>query len=141
MKRYLQFFALIVGCCSIQCISFGQEDINNEYAVKFTANKTKLSKQASATIDSIASAMKNQPAWNYVISCCTVCNGRKSAAIWGRVNTIVARLVEKYGIAAERFVFGYDDYPENCNEIRFRYTDERVSTNPPPHPDLRKKNL
>jgi hypothetical protein len=136
MKSYLQFFVLIVGCCLIQCISFGQEDVNKVYAVIFIDNQIKLSKQAGATIDSIASAMKIQPTWNYAISCCDAC--RKSAMNWDRVNTIVNKLVTKYGIAAERLVFSYHDL-EKCNEVRFRYTDEKVSTDAPPHPNLRKK--
>jgi hypothetical protein len=139
MKRYLQFFVLIIGCCSIQCISFAQDGLNKEYTVKFSGYKTRLSKQASITIDSIASAMKGQPDWNYAISCGVVCNPRISAITWDRVNTIVNKLVTNYGIGAERFVISFDDNPESYNEVRLRYTDQRISTDPPPHLNLRKK--
>ena len=122
--------------------SFGQDGINKVFAVKFSGNKTKISKPASITVDSIASTMKSQPNWNYAIGYCVVCDrdGRKNAVNWDRANNIVTRLTTKYGIKAERFIFSYDDYPENCNEVRFRYTEERVSTDAPPHPNLRKKN-
>ena len=139
MIRYLQVFVLIAGSSLIQCISFGQDGIHKEYFVKFSNYKTWLSRQASAMVDSIASAMKTQPNWNYAIGCCVVCNGRKNAVVWERVNAIVNRLVTKYRIAAERFVFFNDNYPENCDEIRLRYTEERISTEAPPHPSLRRK--
>jgi hypothetical protein len=139
MKRYLQFFMLVVGYCLIQCIAFSQDDINKEYTIKFTGDETTRSKQAKVVLDSIASLMKSQPNRVYMIGSCMSCNCRKSGVIWNRVNNIVTRLVEKYGIAAERFLFRYEDNLGNWDKVYLRYTDERVSTDPPPHPTLRKK--
>ena len=128
---------LIIGYCLIQFNSISQ-DAPPIFSVRFSGTKTKLSKPAIVTVDSIAMSMRKQPDWNYVVSSYTVCDPRKSAATWDRVNNIVNRLVDKYGIGAERFIFAYNDSDE-WSEITFRPTHDSIDPAAPPHPNLRKK--
>ena len=137
MKKSWQLI-LVIGSYLIQFDSFSQ-DAPPLFAVRFYGTQTKLSKQASETVDSIAMTMRRQTDWNYVISSYTVCDPRKSAATWDRVHNIVTGLVDKYGIGAERFIFAYDDDPDDYNEITFRPTRESIDLAAPPHPNLRKK--
>ena len=140
MKKYLRLFLLITGCCLIHCVLFGQYDINKIYQVKFSGFKTHLSKEAKATLNDVAETLRNQPNIHYAISSCPGTeNQRFNQVTWDRVNKIVIHLVEKLGINADRLVFKYDE-GKDCNTINITFTEDSITTDPPPHPSLRKKN-
>jgi hypothetical protein len=140
MKSVLQLFFLIVGCCFIHSLSFGQDGIDKIYQIKFSGYKSRLSKEALATLNDVARFMKSKPDCDFKI---TGCSGteveRLNVANWDRVNNTIIYLVEKKGIKAERFIFSYGE-GKDCNTIDLQVTtDEKPTTDPPPHPNLRKK--
>jgi hypothetical protein len=141
MKRHLRLFLLITGCCLIHCILFGQDNLDSVYSVKFTSFKTELSKDTKATLNKVATILKNNPGYNFAIRGCSGSENRRlNQANWDRVNNIVIHLVENEGINAERLIFKYSDESENCNTINIEFTQEKLDLAPAPHPNLRRKS-
>jgi hypothetical protein len=140
MKRHLRLFLLINACCLIHCILFGQDSIGTVYSVKFSAFKTELSKEAKATLNKVATILKNNPDYNFAITGCPGSENRRlNQANWDRINNIMIHLVENEGINAERSIFKYSDEFENCNTISIEFTPEKLTLVPAPHPNLHRK--
>jgi hypothetical protein len=141
MKRHLPLFLLIIGCCLINCILFGQDNIGKVYSIKFPVYKSRLSKEAKTILNDVAKTMKDQPGSHFAVTgyCSATENRRLNQASWDRANKIITYFVEKLGINADRLIFKYGSDSEDCNKIDIVFTDEIPNTDPPPHPNLRKK--
>jgi hypothetical protein len=139
MKRYPQFFVFIIASCFIQCV-FGQDSIGKVYSIKFSGYKSNLSKEAKAILNEVAKKMKDQPGCRFALtSYCVTENRRMNQANWDRPNNIINYLVTKHGIDSDRFIFNYGSDDSDCNRVDLKFTEQRLSTDAPPHPNLRKK--
>jgi len=138
LKRHISFIVFVT--ININC--FAQACNDKHWMIKFTGYQTKLSKEASVTLDSVSEFLKNEPGWNIKISYGFTCerNSRKNGLIWDRANLIVTTLVRTYGIRSDRFILVSDDHGADLNKIQFTTTSEEIDLTAPPHPNLRKKN-
>lgn len=141
IKRYLRFFILIIGYCTISGALSGQDTVGTLYSIKFPDFKTHLSKQTKATLNNIAKVMRDRPSFYCTITgYCIAENPRSNQASWDRIDKIIDRLVKKKGINADRFIFKNGGEGNNCNEINIAFTEEMTEIVPAPHPNLRRKN-
>jgi hypothetical protein len=141
MKNHLRLFLLITGCCLIHCILSGQDSTNKIYQVKFSGYKSQLSREAIVTLNHIADIMKNNPGLNFKVTSCSGTENEKfNMASWDRVNNTIIYLVEKKRIKADRLIFNCGDDGKDCNTIELAFSEDTVTTDAPPHPNLRKKN-
>jgi hypothetical protein len=110
------------------------------YSIKFSGYKSHLSTKSKATLIDVAKTMRNHPNWHFAVTGCGATeNQRLNQASWDRVNNTIIHLREKQGINTDRFIFRYETDAGDCGKIELAFTDERITTDPPPHPHLRKK--
>ena len=144
MKRYLPLFLLTIGCCLIHCVLSGQDRFGKMYSIKFSDYTTNLSKEANTKLNDIARSLKNKPDNNLVVIgyCCATENQLLNQVSWDRINKIIDHFVKKPGINADRFIFNYGAEGGDDHTVDLKFTDETLSTDPdpPPHPNLHKKN-
>lgn len=140
MKRHQSLYLFTIIFCLSHFISVAQ---NKAFSIKFSDYKTDLSKDAMKTLKDVAEAMKNFPDSNLavIVNCGGTENRKLAQANWDRPNNIINYLVKKSGIAADRFIFKYGSGFEDCNIVSLMFTDEKITTDAPPHPNLRKKQL
>jgi outer membrane protein OmpA-like peptidoglycan-associated protein len=108
-------------------------------SIQFNANSYKLSKDAEAVLSVVAEKMKANPNCNIKV----VGYGNKTKAqqqlSWDRVNAIIRYLVEKQGIAEDRFIFQYarDNDGDVLSVDLIGTMETGPNTVQPPHPQLR----
>lgn len=126
----------------IHSVSFSQDSIGKTYTIKFSRHQTNLSKEADSILINIARSLKDQPNYNLemICHCGYTENERLNVANWDRINKIINRFVKRFGLKADRFFFHYGQALEDCDTVELRFTDEKFSTDGPPHPNLLKKN-
>lgn len=137
---HVKFFLLITVFLVCNDLA-GQDSLRKSYSLTFPRYSTHLSKASKATLTAVAKIMKQQPSCYFAITgyCSSSHNQRLRLANWDRINAVIDHFVQKKGIEADRFIFQYGAEGGDCNTVDLAMTDERLSTDPPPHPNLQKK--
>jgi OmpA-OmpF porin, OOP family len=107
-------------------------------SVTFKAGSNKLSKDAEAVLAAAAAQVKANPSCNVKVIGYGASDKRSQQLSWDRVNAIIKYLVEKQGIAEDRFIFTYGQ-DGDANTVDLEGTVENgPNTVPAPHPSLKK---
>jgi outer membrane protein OmpA-like peptidoglycan-associated protein len=116
-------------------------DIGDLPSITFKGRSVTLSVDARALLASSAEKLRNNP--NCKAAVIGYGQSSKSAQqlSWDRVNAVINYLVEKEGIATDRFIFRYGQSggEENTVDLKNGTGEQGPNTVPAPHPDLRKK--
>jgi hypothetical protein len=107
----------------------------------FKQGAKKLSKANKQTLDSVFNIALQTPDFSLMIFAPPVsCDPDKSHISWVRANNVINYLVAK-GLKTEKLIFSYGSYENNWPDcFKFGFTEDRVTTEEPPHPNLRKRN-
>lgn len=119
----------------------GRCNLGDLPSVTFNGKSVTLSNDAKALLTSAATKIRdNSECKIAVIGYCSSSKSEQQLS-WDRVNTVIAYLVEKEGISAERFVFKYGQVGGDCNTVDLRdgSQEEGPTTVPAPHPGLRRR--
>jgi len=123
----------IIGCA---------EKLGMLPSVSFKAGTTKISSDAAAVLQTVATTMRNNPECKVVVIGYCASDKKQQQLSWDHVNAVITHLVEKEGISADRFIFSYGQEGGDCNTVDLRGAnegEEGPNTVAPPHPNLRKK--
>jgi len=97
-----------------------------------------LSSNAITALAKVAAQIKNIPDCRIKVTGHAAANKIDQQASWDKVNAVIRYLVEKQGIAPNRFIFEYG-VPGDVDAVDLQATtEEGPSTAPAPHPDLRR---
>lgn len=119
----------------------GRCGIGDLPSITFKGRSLSLSKDAKALLASAAEKMRNNPNCKVAV----IGYGESSKAAqqlsWDRVNIVINHLVEKEGIASDRFIFRYGQTggEETTVDLKDGTGEEGPNTVPAPHPNLRRK--
>jgi len=102
-------------------------------------NNSKLDKVAQDLLASIAQKMKNNPNSRVKVIGYGATDKKAQQASWEKVNAVIKYLVEKQGIAENRFIFTYGQEGDpNTVDVQFT-AEEGPNVVPAPHPNLKGK--
>jgi len=109
-------------------------------SIHFTGkNNSKLDKEALGLLAGIAQKMKDNPNSRVKVIGYGSTDKKAQQASWEKVNAVIKYLVEKQGIAENRFIFTYgQDGDANTVDVQFT-AEEGPNTVPAPHPNLKNK--
>jgi len=119
----------------------GKCNVGDLPSINFKGRTVTLSKDNQALLASTAEKLRNNPGCKIAV----IGYGESSKAAqqlsWDRVNAVINYLVEKEGIASDRFIFRYGQSggEENTVDLKDGTGEEGPNTVPAPHPNLRKK--
>lgn len=100
----------------------------------------KLSSEAESLLAGAADKIKAAPNCRVKVIGHPAASKLSQQLSWERVNAVIRYLVEKQGIAENRFIFTYDGGTGDSNTIDLQgTTEEGPNTVPAPHPNLRLK--
>lgn len=108
-------------------------------SIQFNPSSIKINKDAEAILVTIAQRMKDNPDCKVIVI--GYCNSSKltQQRSWDRVNVVINYMVEKQGVAMNRFIFKYAEPGGDCDAIDFMGTKENGPNSvPAPHPNLKK---
>jgi hypothetical protein len=108
--------------------------------VEFKKNSAKLSANAKTKLDSLIVIINSQPicevlATGYSADLCDKCG----ALSWERQNAVISYLMKK-GVPGKR-LRSYTRLEGNADFVALTFTSWPLTDHPPPHPNLRRKNL
>lgn len=113
--------------------------IGNLPSIQFKGN-AKLSKDAQATLASVAAKVNANPTCKIKVIGYGASNKSAQQLSWERVNAVIKYLVEKQGVSESRLLFVYAQ-DGDANTVDLQGTlEEGPNTVPAPHPNLRSKN-
>ncbi len=142
MLRHLLY---VTAFCLSACIAFGQDSTAKSFLLKFQGYTTKLSNEATFTLDSVVRIMKEQPDYKCMtINQCVTENPKFSAAQWDRLNVVANYLIKKQGVNQDRIIFRFtddgneDDYNGNKIIVLLSNVRQTQLSLPHPHPNLRR---
>lgn len=115
----------------------GDCGLNNLPSVQFRSG-SKLSKDAQAVLASAAAQIKANPTCKIKVTGHGASDKRAQQLSWDRVNSVIRYLVEKQGIAEDRFIFSYGEEGEATTVDLTGTTEEGPNTVPAPHPYLKR---
>lgn len=102
-------------------------------------NNAKLDKVAQDLLASIAQKMKDNPNSKVKVIGYGATDKKAQQASWEKVNAVINYLVEKQGIAENRFIFTYGQEGDpNTVDVQFT-AEEGPNAVPAPHPNLKGK--
>jgi outer membrane protein OmpA-like peptidoglycan-associated protein len=108
-------------------------------SVQFKGKGNKLDKNAQDLLASIAQKMAANPTSKIKVIGYGATDKKAQQASWERVNAVINYLVEKQGVAENRFVFTYgQDGDANTVDLQCT-TEEGPNVVPAPHPNLKGK--
>jgi outer membrane protein OmpA-like peptidoglycan-associated protein len=110
-------------------------------SITFSGRGVSLTKDARALLASVAQRLRDNPTCRIaVVGYCSSSKSEQQLS-WDRVNSVINHLIEKEGIAADRFVFKYGQEGGDCNTVDLRdgTNEEGPTTVPAPHPNLRRR--
>ena len=120
--------------------STGNEVFENLPSVQFK-NGSKISKDASKLLESVAEKMKANPNYRVKVIGHPLASKVSQQRTWERVQATIKYLSEKLGISENRFIFSLDGGTGDPNTIDLQYTtEEGPNTVPAPFPNLKNKN-
>ena len=114
--------------------------ISNLPSIQFKSNSAALSKDAMAILASVAGQIKANPTCKVkVIGYSGMGSSSKAAQqlSWDRVNAVIRYLVERQGIAEDRFIFTYGESGDNNTVDLMGTTESGPNTVPAPHPNMK----
>jgi outer membrane protein OmpA-like peptidoglycan-associated protein len=113
--------------------------IGNLPSIQFKGN-AKLSKDAQATLASVAAKVNANPTCKIKVIGYGASNKSAQQLSWERVNAVIKYMVEKQGVSESRLLFVYAQ-DGDANTVDLQGTlEEGPNTVPAPHPNLRSKN-
>ena len=108
-------------------------------SIQFKSGST-LSKDAQAVLATVAQKMNANPTCKVRVTGFGASDKKAQQSSWEKVNAVIKYLVEKQGIAENRFGFYYGQEGD-ANTVDLSGTSEDVqNTVPAPHPNLKGKN-
>jgi len=107
-------------------------------SVQFKAGSVKLTKEAQAILNSVATQLKANPTCKVKVSGHGASNKAAQQLSWDRVNAIIRYLVERQGISNTRIIFEYGTEGDANTVDLMGTTEEGPNTVPAPHPNLQK---
>jgi OOP family OmpA-OmpF porin len=115
----------------------GECAISNLPSVQFRSGTT-LSRDAQAVLTSAAAQIKANPTCKIRVTGHGASDKRAQQLSWDRVNAVIRFLVERQGIAEDRFIFTYGEQGDAMTVDLAGTTEEGPNTVPAPHPNLRR---
>ncbi len=112
--------------------------VGNLPSVQFKAGSATLSKDAQAVLAGAASQIKANPTCKIKVTGYGASDKRAQQLSWDRVNSVIRYLVERQGIAEDRFIFSYGTEGDVNTVDLMGTTEEGPNTVPAPHPNLKK---
>lgn len=107
-------------------------------SVQFKAGSASLSKDAQAVLTSAADQIKANPTCKIRVTSHGASDKRAQQLSWDRVNAVIRYMVERQGIAEDRFIFDYGTEGDANTVDLMGTTDDGPNTVPAPHPNLKK---
>lgn len=119
--------------CTAQC--------NTKFSpISFKKKTLKLDTQAMANLENAASSIKQHPECKVKVVGYGAEMKIAQQLSWSRVNEVIRYLIEKLGIAPNRFVFVSGE-TGNPNKVDLWTTSEEGRNSlPPPHPNLQNRH-
>jgi outer membrane protein OmpA-like peptidoglycan-associated protein len=111
--------------------------IGNLPSVQFRSGTT-LSRDAQAVLASAAAQIKANPNCRIRVTGHGASDKRAQQLSWDRVSAVINYLVERQGIAMDRFIFTYGEEGDSSTVDLMGTTEEGPNTVPAPHPNLRR---
>jgi outer membrane protein OmpA-like peptidoglycan-associated protein len=110
-------------------------------SITFKNRSVTLSKDAKALLAGAAERLRNNPTCKIAVVGYGESSKSAQQLSWDRVNAVINYLVEKEGIASDRFIFNYGQSggDESTVDLKDGTGTEGPNTVPAPHPNLRKK--
>jgi OOP family OmpA-OmpF porin len=100
----------------------------------------RLSKDAQKLLDDAATKINENPACKVKVIGHPAASKAAQQMSYERVSAVIKYLVEKRGIAENRFIFNYDGGSGDSNTIDLQgTTEDGPNTVPAPHPNLRSR--
>ncbi len=115
----------------------GDCGIGNLPSIQFRTRAT-LTRDAIAILSSAAAQIKANPDCKIRVTGYGASSKSAQQLSWDRVNTVIKYLVEKQGIAEDRFIFSYGTEGDAATVDLMGATEEGPNTIPAPHPNLRR---
>jgi OOP family OmpA-OmpF porin len=115
----------------------GNCGLNNLPSIQFRPGKATLTSDAVALLARVAGQVKGAPACRIRVVGHGASDKSAQQLSWDRVNSVIRYLVERQGIAQDRFIFSYGEEgdPNSVDLIATKETGP--NTVPAPHPNLK----
>ncbi len=114
--------------------------INNLPSIQFNGNSVRLNRNAIGILESVAQQLRANPGCKVRIAGHGTSNKAAQQLSWDRVNAVMKFLVEKQGIADNRFIFEYGTEGDPNTVDLMPTTENGPNSVPAPHPNLQKTN-
>ena len=113
-------------------------NIGNLPSIQFSNNSAKLSRDAQSMLATAAAKIIANPNCKVKVTGYGASSKAAQQMSWERVNAVIKYLVEKQGVAENRFIFSYgQDGTSNTVDLQGT-TEDGPNTVPSPYPNLRK---
>lgn len=111
--------------------------LTNLPTITFAARKATLSAESVVALNRAANQIKGAPACRIRVVGHGASDKSAQQLSWDRVNAVIRYMVEKQGIAQDRFIFSYGEEGD-MNTVELQATKETgPNTVPAPHPQLK----
>lgn len=107
-------------------------------SVQFRGSSVRLSEEAKAILNSVASQLKGQPECKVKVTGHGASNKSAQQLSWDRVNAVIRYLVENQGISESRIIFEYGTDGDPTTVDLMGTVEQGPNTVPAPHPNLQR---
>jgi hypothetical protein len=117
---------------------FVEQDCNMDLpSIHFVQMLSRLTPSAKTLLNSLTSTIKNKPECRIRVIGYGGSSKRYQQLSWDRVNAVIRYLVEKQGIAENRFIFSSGEEGDHKIVDLMMTSEQGPESTPAPHPNLR----
>lgn len=141
MKKLLLLFCWICACATTTLAQNpAVEKTASLPSIHFAPESNRLNDEAKEILIEVAGKIRKDTSVKFVVT--GYCTGSNEIIqrSWDRVNIVLNYLINREGIAPERFIFKYAQKGNDCNIVSLRFAakgEKGPSWENAPYPDLR----